>query len=269
MKQMMNTGINEPVYALSDEIVQAIKNLNQKLDLRQRIDTAIQAVQIENAKAEYDQAMQEQAEAESTLVLADTREHAIDAEKIAASASKKVEKKLQILDREKRLLETLCNKAVQADEEIKAARSELTTEATIFSQTVNEVFSEQLTGVIALLTPLLKQAYALQSVLRFGSMGRFLAEIKIPDVFDQSGRYDLIDGALAKIGNQYVSLSGAWQSDSAAKAISDAFSPLKEAIAKGDAHKQFIHPDRRPKPYVIKGYSTTGIDKSASGMRAV
>lgn len=251
----------KPLFSLSAEALAAIAKLQQALDMRQRIDKAISETQVATALAEYDEAMRDQAEAEAGLVLIETREQAADAEKIVAAATRKVEKKLQALEREKRLLEALYLKAKQADEEIQAARGALTAEASVLSENVRADFAERLTVLVGGLVELLKQAYAAQSVLHSQSLARVLGEFKIPDPQDASGMYALLDGGTARVGNAHVPLAGAWRDDPASVAVAEALAPLSEARAKGEAHKSFVHPDQRPKPYTIRGYTTQGVGK--------
>lgn len=251
----------KPLFSLSADALAAIAKLQQTLDMRQRIDRAISETQVTTAQAEYDEAMRDQAEAEAGLVLIETREQAADAEKIVAAATKKVEKKLQALDREKRLLEALYIKARQADDEIQAAKGALTAESSILAENFRADFAGRLTVLVEDIVALLKQAYAAQSVLHSQSLGRVLGEFKIPDPQDASGMYALLDGGTARVGNAHVPLAGAWRDDPDSAAIAEALAPLSEARARGDAHKSFAHPDQRPKPYVIKGYSTSGANK--------
>ncbi|UIN23519.1 HlyD family secretion protein [Herbaspirillum frisingense] len=251
----------KPLFSLGAETLAAISKLRQALDMRQRIDKAISETQVVTAQAEYDEAMRDQAEAEAGLVLIETREQAADAEKIVAAATRKVEKKLQALEREKRLLEALYVKAKQADDEIQAARGALTAEASILAENICVDFAGRLTVLMEDIVALLKQVYAAQSVVRSQSLGRVLSEFKIPDPQDASGMYALLDGGTARVGNAHVPLAGAWRDDPDSTAVAEALAPLSEARAEGEAHKSFVHPDQRPNLYVIKGYSTNGKSK--------
>ncbi|WP_231738655.1 hypothetical protein [Herbaspirillum rubrisubalbicans] len=255
----------KPLFSLSTETLAAISKLRQVLDMRQRIDKAISETQVATVQAEYDEAMRDQAEAEAGLVLIETREQAADAEKIVAAATRKVEKKLQALEREKRLLEALYVKAKQADDDIQAARGALTAEASILAENIRADFAGRLTVLVEDIVALLKQAYAAQSVLHSQSLARVLGEFKIPDPQDASGMYALLDGGTARVGNAHVPLAGAWRDDPESVAVAEALAPLSEARAKGDAHKSFVHPDQRPKPYVIKGYTTSGLTRDLRG----
>ncbi|WP_420105491.1 hypothetical protein [Herbaspirillum huttiense] len=254
------TGV-KALFSLSAETLAAIEKLQQALDMRQRIDKAISETQEAAAQAEYDEAMRDQAEAEAGLVLIETREQAADAEKIVAAATRKVEKKLQALEREKRLLEALYFKAKQADDEIQAARGALTAEASILVENIRADFAGRLTVLVEEVVALLKQVYAAQSVVPSQSLGRVLGEFKIPNPHDASGMYALLEGGAARVGNAHVPLASAWRDDPNSVAVAEALAPLCEARAKGDGHKNFVRPDQRPRPYVIKGYSTQGIGK--------
>ncbi len=251
----------KPLFSLNNNVLAAIDKVLQALSMRQRIDQAISETQVTCAQAECDQAMQDQAEAEAALVLADTREEAAEAEKIAVAATKKVEKKQQLLDREKRLVEALYTKAKLADADIQVARDELTAVAGILAEDIRSQLADRLAGIVDDITGIFKQAYAAQSVLHSRSLGGLLSNIKIPNPMDPTGQYNLLDGDRLKVGNGYVSLASEWRNDAASNAVADAFAPLNQARAKGDAHSNFVHPIQRPQPYVIRGYSMTGIDK--------
>jgi len=251
----------KPLFSLNAETLAAIATLQQALDMRQRIDKAISETQVDTAQAEYEEAIRDQAEAEAGLVLIETREQAIDAEKIVAAATRKVEKKLQALEREKRLLEALYVKAKQADDEIQTTRGALTAEASILAENFRADFAERLAVLVGGVVALLRQAYAAQTVLHSQSLGRVLSEFKIPDPQDASGMYALLDGGMARVGNAHVSLASAWRDDPDAVAVAAALAPLSEASNKGYAHKSFVPPNQRPRPYVLRGYGTQGIGK--------
>ena len=251
----------KPLFSLSAEALAAIAKLQQTLGMRQRIDNAISETQVATAQAEYDEAMRDQAEAEAGLVLIETREQAADAEKIVAAATRKVEKKQQALGREKRLLEALYLKAKQADDEIQAARGALAAEASVLVENIRADFAVRLMVMVEDIVALLKQVYADQSVVPSQSLGRVLGEFKIPNPHDASGMYPLLDGGAVRVGNAHVPLASAWRDDPNSVAVAEVLAPLCEARAKGEAHKNFVHPDQRPQPYVIKGYSTTGVSR--------
>lgn len=250
-------------YELPPSLVAKIHEANALLAQRAAIASKVET-SIEDAKAAegpYNDALDAQAQADAHLALSITEAEHVANERAAEEAAALVSEKHLAVQRRQRTTEALCRMAAEVDGRIEEARAMIEVERGIFASEATERYRVDLNEALKPLIAVLMRGKALNARLRGTGIVRFLSEIVVPDPLDAAGFAPLIDYRSAQLDGQRIDLETEWQRDPTSLAISDGMQALTDASSKLSAHKPFVHPDRRPAPYVIKG----GVD----GQRAV
>jgi hypothetical protein len=244
-------------YKVSAQMEEAIQKVEELLAKRKTIDAKIEAglVEAKAAEAPYEAALEAEAQACANLALAIEEKDYLACEKAVEAAAEAV----QVAHRKKilsaRTVEALCNMAVTTDREIEVAKVDVDLEQGILAGEVVDAFAIELDEAIKPLLTVLAQAQALHVAVRSPGLINFMNGLVIPDPRDQSGRTHLVgDGFVTRNGRR-ESVSAAMQEEPSAQAVAAALQPIVHVRAKLLSHRPFVHPSKRPAPYVVKGRS--------------
>lgn len=257
-------------YELPQQVISAIEWAESSVALRESIDAHIngQAAKVAEAEAGVHLANQALAEAEANLVLSDTEEKSLQAERLANEAGEHADKMQLALERCRRISEALCQKAMHADAQIAEAKSALDAEMGIYTNDMLATFSDELNAAIKPLVDALVRGQALYLALRNPSLGYVISEVKLLDPMQAAHGIALVDSRGAQVDGEMFNWTEKAVSDPYARAISQNLLPVQEIKRKIASHKPFVHPNDRPKPYVRKGYTTEGVTREHAASAA-
>jgi len=264
-KQATNASILDTL-TIPAQVLEAIAAADAALAAGPKISDAIAKVaeEIENAKAEFEQAADAQAHAEASLCLVDDPAEAkrVDDEAIAAGVL--AEEKRRTLDRLQRVGGALKEKATTIDLDVRLAREWLISETGAIRDEAVRAIAEEIAEASKPLLAVLAKAYALMRTLPHRDLGMALAEVRIPNPLDFQTPF--VDGDRLIFDGATQLLSTTWRDDPAALAIFEALKAIPEAQQRLGRHVAY---QTTLKP-TGTGYTThgSGITKRAEQIQA-
>ncbi|WP_342616977.1 hypothetical protein [Rhodoferax sp. GW822-FHT02A01] len=233
--------------AAKDAVIVARKQAEK---LRQRVDES--AADIVTQNAELDRLTRELSEKQADRALADDDQvKALDAE--IKKLIDKVDAKSRELNRTRNLIEALEVKAPEVDAAVVDAQQILGIERHIWSEVIIDAIRDELEAAVRPLIGVMAKAKAFG---RFnGFLSDFLNAAWVPA--DPKSFLRAANGAYAyNIGRNLLDGSPDDAQRAHADAIVAAVAPIYQQL--NMKHAEYVPLDKRPKPYVKKGYTMRG-----------
>jgi hypothetical protein len=241
-------------YQLPPSLVAKIHEANALLAQRAAIASKVEIsiADARAAEAPHNAALDGLAQADARLALSVSDSEHVENELAVEQAAALVSEKHLAMQRQQRTTEALCRMAAEVDGRIEEARVMIDLERNIFAGEATDRYCAELNEALKPLVSVLLRGNAIKGHLRAAGIVRFLSEIVVPDPQDAAGFLPLIDSSVAQIDGQRIALGSEWLQDPASIEIAEGMRPLAEVAGKLSVHKPFVHPDRRPAPYVVK-----------------
>lgn len=242
-------------YGISAGMTDAIRNIEELLAKRASIVAKVDSGMVDAKAAEepYQGALELQGIADANLALATDEADYLQCETAANAAAEAVESMRRTMTRLNRTVQALCRMAAETDQEIEVARVDVNLEIGLLSGDFAATFADDLNEAIKPLIAVLARGQALANSTHSPSLSHFVSGVVIPNPQDASGFYPLVGDGTVMVDGQSIQISGLANIDPSAVAIAHELLSIGAIRMKLLAHRPFVHPDQRPKPYVLKG----------------
>lgn len=251
-----------PKSSASFEDAEAIRELNDLIEQRRKLDEATNAApeQIAAAEQELASLRNYMASKEADVVFVDDSKLP-GLQKEIAKLSESIDAKELDLRRKKARLDALEARAPELDAKIDLAIGFVRVEANMAAQDIQVELAEELRSKVAEVQMIYAKVRALQRVVPMDRTSDFLLSAYLPDlescmrVNTGTGYYDAAPNLLAITNDE---------TQAAEAEIAVAMKPITGALIVGRQHRPYVPLAKRPQPYQFRG-SNEGPTRGLSG----